>query len=116
MPCDGRINGWYIQSKAPLYMINSWMQGICHLVVNSGVQDRRFLSSAKLRKATGIRASIQVNRFYKNRETTYRTEKQHSFGLEKLIFLIIDYYSATNSTGATQRFSTSHKTSLEQKN
>ena len=25
-------------------------------------------------------------------------------------------YSATNSTGATQRFSTNHKTSLEQKN
>ena len=25
-------------------------------------------------------------------------------------------YSATNSTGATQRFSTNHKTSFEQKN
>ena len=33
-----------------------------------------------------------------------------------IILLLIDYYSVTNSTGATQRFSTNCKTSSEQKN
>ena len=39
------------------------------------------------------------------------------FAFKVPVATILDFiYSATNSTGATQRFSTNHKTSLEQKN
>ena len=48
-------------------MINSWMQRICNLVVNSGASVAQAISRAK-RKAAGIRVSVEVNRFYKNGE------------------------------------------------